>query len=80
MKHNPLAALNLNTSSLDGSDVAIFQAQADFAKPSTEDDFQAYLKKYKEGIAALGFTEEYLRSDFVLIRLKLLKYRTVVWE
>ena len=80
MKRNLLVSLNLNTSSLDGSDVAIFQAQADFSKPSTEDDFQAYLKKYKEGIAALGFTEEYLRSDFVLIRLKLLKYRTVVWE
>ncbi len=80
MRRNPLVSLNMNTSSMDGSDIAIFHAKADFSSPATEDDFQAYLTKYKEGIAALGFTEEYLRSDFVLIRLQPLKYRTVVWD
>ena len=78
MRRNPLVALHFNTSSLDGSDIAIFHATADVncAQQSIE-EFEAYLAKYKDGLAYLGITKELLQDSYCVVRLIPTRFRTV---
>ena len=78
MQRNPLVAFNFNTSSLDGSDIAIFHAVADVnCAQQTDAEFQAYLSKYKAGLEMLGLTKEVLLESYRLVRMKPIKFRTV---
>jgi PPOX class probable F420-dependent enzyme len=78
MRRNPLVALNFNTSSLDGSDIAIFHAEADVnCAQQSKEEFQAYLTKYKEGLEMLGITREVLLESYRLVRMKPTRFRTV---
>ena len=78
MRRNPSVAFNFNTISVDGSDVAIFQARANLdCAPLSDAEFQAYLTKYERGMEQLGLTREILKSSYQPVRFKLLKYRTV---
>lgn len=78
LRRNPLASLHFNTSSLDGSDIAIFHAVADVNCAQQDDEeFQAYLSKYEAGLDMLGLTQEILLESYRLVRFKLTKFRTV---
>jgi len=76
MARNPHVALNLN-SDFDGGDVAIFQAEADLSDvPISESDFKDYLEKYQEGLASINITAEILISNYRLVKLTPIKFRT----
>ena len=76
MARNPRVALNLN-SDFDGGEVAIFQAEADLSEvPIIESDFKDYLEKYQEGLASINITAEILISNYRLVRLTPIKFRT----
>ena len=78
MRRNPSVAFNFNSISVDGSDVAIFQARANLdCVPMSDAEFQAYLTKYERGMERLGLTPDILKSGYQPVRFKLLKYRTV---
>jgi PPOX class probable F420-dependent enzyme len=78
LRRNPLASLNFNTSSLDGSDIAIFHVEADMnCAQQSEEEFQAYMSKYGAGLQALGITTEVLVESYRLVRFKPTKFRTV---
>lgn len=78
MRRNPSVAFNFNSTSVDGSDVAIFQARAQLDCAAMSDaEFQAYLTKYDRGMKRLGLTSDLLKSSYQPVRFKLLKYRTV---
>src|ERR1700745_1242166 len=78
LRRNPRVSLNFNTSSLDGSDIAIFQGEANVnCAQQTDEEFEAYLSKYEAGLEMLGITKEVLLEAYVLVRIKPLKFRTV---
>lgn len=78
LRRNPLVSFNFNTSSLDGSDIAIFHAEANVnCAQQTDAEFQAYLSKYEAGLQALGISREVLLEAYVLVRFKPTKFRTV---
>lgn len=78
LRRNPLVSLNFNTSSLDGSDIAIFQGEANVnCAQQTDEEFQEYLSKYEAGLKMLGITKEVLLEAYVLVRIKPFKFRTV---
>lgn len=79
MQRNPLVAFHFDSTSVDGSDVDIFQARAKFdGAPISDAEFDTYLTKYAEGLKLLGLTAETLKESFRPVRFDLLKYRTVV--
>jgi len=76
MTRNPRVALNLN-SDFDGSDVAIFQAEAEVSGASvSQSELSGYLSKYQEGLASIGLTHDILTSSYRLVRLTPIKFRT----
>lgn len=76
MARNPRVALNFN-SDFDGGEAAIFQAEADLSDvPVSESDLKDYLLKYQEGLASINITPEILTSDYRLVRLTPIKFRT----
>ena len=78
LRLNPRVSLNLNTSSLDGSDIAIFQGEANVdCAQQTDEEFQAYLSKYEAGLQMLGISKEVLLEAYVLVRIKPIRFRTV---
>jgi len=78
LRLNPRVSLNLNTSSLDGSDIAIFQGEANVdCAQQTDEEFHAYLSKYEAGLQMLGISKEVLLEAYVLVRIKPIKFRTV---
>jgi PPOX class probable F420-dependent enzyme len=80
MSRNPLVSLNLNSTAVDGSDVAVFQVQADVnSAPVTKAELDIYEKKYAKEMVVLGFTREMLETGYQMVRMKLIKYRTVVY-
>jgi PPOX class probable F420-dependent enzyme len=78
LRRNPLASFNFNTNSLDGSDIAIFHAEANVnCAQQTDAEFRAYLSKYEAGLQALGISREVLLEAYVLVRFKPTRFRTV---
>src|SRR5262245_39715513 len=76
MARNPRVALKFN-SDFDGGDVAIFQAEAYLSDdPVSESDLKDYLSKYHEGLASINITAEILTSNYRLVRLTPIKFRT----
>jgi PPOX class probable F420-dependent enzyme len=76
MAGNPRVALNLNSDS-DGGDVAIFQGEAGLSgPPPSKEELESYARKYQEGMSSLGLTAESLKSDYGLVRITPIKYRT----
>jgi PPOX class probable F420-dependent enzyme len=77
MARNPRVSLNLNTD-FDGDEVAIFQAMADVdGAPLRDEERDAYLTKYEEGIQSIGMTPEALMKMYRPVRVKPLRFRTV---
>jgi PPOX class probable F420-dependent enzyme len=78
LRRNPRVALNLN-SDFGGGEIAIFQAEANLngAAPSDE-EMQAYLRKYEAGMQSLGLTIAQLKAGYQALRLMPIKFRTVV--
>jgi PPOX class probable F420-dependent enzyme len=80
MSRNPLLALHLNSNSVDGSDVAVFHVQADVnCAPVSKAELDIYEAKYANEMATLGFTREMLETGYKMVRMKLIKFRTVVY-
>ena len=77
MARNERVAVNLN-SDFNGGEVAIFQAEADLhSAPADEAELDAYLSKYEEGMRRIGLSSELLVTNYQLIRLTPIKFRTV---
>jgi PPOX class probable F420-dependent enzyme len=77
MARNPRVALNLN-SDFDATDVVIFQAEADTnGEQASEEEFNAYVAKYEEGLKQFGLSNDELKATYRLVRLKPTKFRTV---
>ena len=79
MRRNPLVAFHFDSTSVDGSDVDIFHARAKLdGTPMSDAEFDAYLKKYAQGLQTLGLTADILKTSYKPVRFDLIKYRTVV--
>jgi PPOX class probable F420-dependent enzyme len=77
MSRNARVALNLN-SDFDGGDVAIFQAEAEVnPAPVNEEELNAYVSKYADGMQRIGLTTEVLIANYHLIRIVPTKFRTI---
>jgi PPOX class probable F420-dependent enzyme len=77
MARNERVALNLNTD-FNGGSVAIFQAEANLhSAPADEAELDAYLSKYEEGMRRLGLSSELLVTNYQLIRLTPIKFRSI---
>jgi PPOX class probable F420-dependent enzyme len=77
MARNERVALNLNTD-FNGGSVAIFQAEANLhSAPADEAELDAYLSKYEEGMRRLGLSSELLVTNYQLIRLTPVKFRSI---
>ena len=80
MSRNPLVSLNLNSTAVDGCDVAVFHVQANMnSAPITSAELDSYEKKYAKEMVVLGFTREMLETGYQPVRMKVIKYRTVVY-
>lgn len=77
MAHTPHVALNLN-SDFNGTDVVIFQAEADVnGEQVSDEEFDAYLSKYDEGLKQFGLSVDELKATYRLVRLTPTKFRTI---
>jgi PPOX class probable F420-dependent enzyme len=77
MTRNARVALNLNSDS-DGGNIAIFQAEAEIKPaPINEEELNAYVSKYSEGMQRIGLSTGVLIADYHLIRIVPTKFRTV---
>lgn len=78
LQRNSRVSLNLNTFSVDGSDVAIFQGTADVnCRPISDSEFQAYVEKYADKLQLLGITNDDLKTAYRLVRIQPIKFRSV---